>query len=84
VPHEADAVLIVDPNAVLTTTIARKRLQPVTGKRRQIPKLASRMELLQLALRNPCHLLQTSAEPPREERLGFGIPERPNHSRIRV
>src|SRR5262249_22936762 len=37
VRQEADAVLIVDANAVLPATIARKCLEPVARKRRQIP-----------------------------------------------
>ena len=84
VPDEADAVLIVDPNAVLTTSIARERLEPVAGERRQVSKLASRMKVLEFALGNPCHFLQAAAELAREERLGFGILERPNHSTTRV
>lgn len=84
VPDEANAVLIVDANAVLATSIARERLESVTGERRQVPKLASGMELLELSLGNPCHFLQAAAELTREESLGFGIFERPNHPIIRV
>jgi hypothetical protein len=30
-PHEADAILIVDPDAVLALALAVQRLQPVSG-----------------------------------------------------
>jgi hypothetical protein len=84
VPDEADAVLIVDPNTVLATSVARERLEPITGERRQVAKFASRVELLQFSLGDPSHFLEAPAEPAGKERLDFGVFERPNHSRIRV
>ena len=79
VPDEADAVLIVDPNAVLATSIAGERLESVAGEGCQITELACCMQLLQLPLGDTSDLLQAAAEPAREERLGLGILERPNH-----
>jgi hypothetical protein len=46
VPDEADAVLIVDPNAVLSTPIACQRLEPVAGECREVTEFVGRMELL--------------------------------------
>lgn len=57
VPDEADAVLIVHANAVLAPPVASERLEPVTGERRQVAEFASRVQLLQLPLSNPSHLL---------------------------
>ncbi len=31
-PHEADAILIIDPDAVLALALAVQRLQPVSGR----------------------------------------------------
>ena len=46
VPDEADAILIVDPNAVLPTPVARERLEPVAGECRKVTEVVGRMELL--------------------------------------
>jgi len=46
VPDEADAILIVDPNAVLSTPIACERLEPVAGECRKVTEVVGRMELL--------------------------------------
>jgi hypothetical protein len=62
VPDEADAVLIVDPNAVLPASVAHERLEPVAGKRRQVAKLPSSMELLQLSLGDPRDPLEAATE----------------------
>jgi hypothetical protein len=39
-PDETDPVLIVDPDAVLTTPVPGQRFQPIAGKRRQIANLS--------------------------------------------
>ena len=57
VPDETDAVLIVDPNAVLAAPVARERLDPVARKRREVAELSSRVSLLQLSLGDPRHAL---------------------------
>jgi hypothetical protein len=46
---EADAPLIVDPNAPLAQTIAPKRLQSIAGSP-EIAKVCCRIKLIQLAL----------------------------------
>jgi hypothetical protein len=43
VPYEADAILIVDPNAVLSTSIACERLEPVAGECRKVTEVVGRM-----------------------------------------
>jgi len=35
-PHEADAILIIDPDAVLALALAVQRFQPVSGRHTQI------------------------------------------------
>ena len=79
-PDEADAVLIVDPDTVLSAPIARQRFQPIAGKCRQVSKLASGVELLQLPLGDASQVLQASAEPAGKQRPRLGILERPDHS----
>lgn len=84
VPDEADAVLIINSNAVLATSIACERLNPVTRKHRQVPKLAGGIELLELSLSNPCHILWPAAELASEEPMSLGIFKGPNHSTPKV
>lgn len=56
-PNKADAPLIVDANAVLTRSIASKRLQTITGRRGEIAQFCCDIQLPQLSL---CHSLKTS------------------------
>jgi hypothetical protein len=46
VPDETDAILIVDPNAVLSTPIACERLEPVAGEYCEVTEVVRRLELL--------------------------------------
>lgn len=78
-PNEADAVSIVDPDAVLSSPVAGQRFEPVSGKCRQVSKCARCVDLLQLPLGHPRDLLQTSAEVAGKQRLGLGVLERPDH-----
>ena len=78
-PDEADSEPVVDPDAVLTPSVAAQRFQPVSGEDRQIPKLVGRVQLAELPLRDTGDGLKTAGRPPVEEPLGFFRPERPNH-----
>jgi hypothetical protein len=78
-PHEADAILVVDPDAVLASPIAGKRLEPIPREGCQVAKFACRIELLQLPLSDSGDLLQAAAEYSLEERLCVSILEGPNH-----
>jgi hypothetical protein len=64
---------------MLAASITGERLEPVTREGCKVTELARCMQLLQLPLGDPGVLLQPSAEPARQERLGVGILERPNH-----
>jgi hypothetical protein len=79
-PDEADAVPIVDPDAVLSTSVTRQRLQPIAREHCEVAELAGGMELLQLPLSHAGNPLQAAAGPPAEQRLGFRVLERPNHA----
>jgi len=48
-PCEADAPLVVDPNAVLTLAVAFQRLELVSGEGRKRPEIRRRVEHVQLA-----------------------------------
>jgi hypothetical protein len=51
-PDKAHAVLIVDPDAVLSPAVARQRLEPVAGEGRQVTQLAGCVQLLYPASRS--------------------------------
>ena len=51
-PDKADAPLIIDPDAVLTTTVAPQRLEPVSGRGSQVPEARCRAQHVELAQRH--------------------------------
>jgi hypothetical protein len=75
------APLIVDADAVLTHPVAAQRLQPIAGRSGQVAQLGRLMNLHELPLRNPLHILrQPSREPAMKQRLGIAIGERADHA----
>jgi len=78
-PGEADAILIVDPYAVLPTSISTESLEVVARERTQVVESLRCVQLRQLALSDPGN----APKPPRritlEQRLGVSIPEGPDH-----
>ena len=57
-PSEADAVLIVDADAVLPAAVATQALQAVPGRDRQIADTLHTVELVELALGDSPELLR--------------------------
>jgi hypothetical protein len=51
-PDEAEAVLVVDPDAVLTGAITFEQLEPITGRNPQVVEPAGDLELPELATRD--------------------------------
>ena len=78
-PDEADSEPVVDPDAVLTPSVAAQRFQPVSGEDRQIPELVGRVQLAELPLSDAGNCLKAAGRPPVEQPLGFFRPERPDH-----
>jgi hypothetical protein len=56
-PNEADAVLVIDPYAVLASPIATQRLKPVAWRNTEVIQMTSRIELLKLEEHSPSQLL---------------------------
>src|SRR5262249_5248950 len=52
-PAEADAPLVIDPNAVLPFAISGQPLQPISRRRPQVLEIASIVKLHQLAISRP-------------------------------
>ena len=49
-PREADAVLVVDANAVLTSPRSFEFLKPVSWRTQEILQLSGRLEIVELSL----------------------------------
>src|SRR5215213_2492566 len=47
-PAEANPVLVVDPDAVLSLSVSHERLQPVSRRRQQIVEVRCPIEMVQL------------------------------------
>ena len=78
-PQEADTPLIVDPDAVLTLSIAAQRLQAIPGRNRQVTKLGCGMDLRQLPLSDAHETLKTPHVFTVVQFLCVGTPERFDH-----
>jgi hypothetical protein len=82
-PAEADAPLIVDPNAPLSCAITSKSLEAVSRWNPEIVQDDCGVELAQLA---QCHALDVCSQPPNrsaiEELLGILASEAPDHPPI--
>jgi len=46
-PNEADAILVVDPNAVLPPTIAAEPLKPIARRNGKLPKPTNPVQLIE-------------------------------------
>src|SRR5207302_5253096 len=80
----ADSVLVVDSDTVLPLSVPAQRLQPVPRRDPQRPERNRGVQLVQLALRYPPHLLRTRSSrrfgaAPVEDILRPLILEGPNH-----
>jgi len=78
-PGEADAVLIVDPDAVLPVAITRERFKVVAGKRTQVAKAPRSVQLLELSLSDAGDTLEAAAEPAGEQVLSLPVAKRADH-----
>src|SRR6266404_1905214 len=80
-PNEAEAPLIVDPNAILTRAAAAQRLQPISGRSGQIAQFFCIMELPQFSLRRALNIArQPRCELAMEQGLGLPVGKRADHS----
>ncbi len=70
-PHEADPVLIVDPDAVLPCALTLKRLQAITGKKSKIGKHLGGMNLDQFSLNDLSEPMEASGILPVKNELRF-------------
>ncbi len=78
-PAKADAVLIVDPDTVLTGAITLESLQAISGRHAQVIEPPGDLELAQLASRHGGDVREASGAAAAGECLRVGIAERDDH-----
>jgi hypothetical protein len=79
-PHEADPPLIVDPNRVLASAIARELLEPIPGRRPQVFQRLGAIQQQELAEGRALDVRRQPARAlPIEELSRLIVPEAPNH-----
>lgn len=82
-PSEADAPLLIDPDAVLTFAVTLERFQLIRGWDREISKVDRAVEVLQLLARPLQNLsIEPSDELTAEHRFRILGSERPDHGPI--
>jgi hypothetical protein len=78
-PHEAEASLIVDPDAVLALPVALERFEAVAGRCPEIGEPGRRVKHVELAQRHRFDGLQPGHSIAPVQRLGALVVERPDH-----
>ncbi|WP_445083048.1 hypothetical protein [Candidatus Nitrotoga sp. BS] len=79
-PHEADAPLNIDSNAVLTLSIIFQRFQVIARRRLQKRQCLRRVQLGELTFRNLCQGPEAARALSLVERLGVLALERLDHA----
>ena len=80
-PDEADAILVVDPDAVLSQPVSTQSFDAVARESAEVIESLGRVQLRQLALRHPGDPPKSACGMAEEQGLGVLAPEGPDHSR---
>src|SRR5688572_854950 len=78
-PSEADAPLIIDPDAVLPQTVAPQSLQSIAGRNAQVIEARRDLQLAQLAASHDRDTLKAPDARSAREGFGVGTPKRSDH-----
>jgi hypothetical protein len=62
-PHKADAVLVIDANAVLALAISHQRFQAITGRRPKIVRSSRGLDHVQFSTGDQCNVKPPTAFP---------------------
>src|SRR5665648_862578 len=81
-PAEADAVLVVDADAVLAGAGALERLEPVAGRDAQVVEASGDLQLAQPAARDRLEVHEASDPPTTGQRLRIRVLERDDHEAV--
>ena len=80
-PDEADALPVIDPDAVLTATVSLERLEAITGRRPKVCKPGCSIQNVELAQSDRPDRPELGNCFTLEQGLGALVPERPDHRR---
>ena len=76
VPDETDSPLVIDPDAVLSFSVAFQDFQTVAGRRSEVFQLDCGMHMQKLSESDPLNIRRDSPRSfPVEDPLGFLVPE---------
>jgi hypothetical protein len=78
-PHKADPILVIDPDAVLPPPITAKGLEVIARKHAQVVESLGRVQLRQLTLSDPSNVPEPTCRVPLEQCLCISVPEGPDH-----
>jgi len=81
-PHEADAPLVIDTNAVLALPLAFQGLELVAWGNPQAGQVCCGMQLQQLSPRHTLDILEPRHNSAVKQRLGVGTHKRMNHASL--
>ena len=77
-PHEADPILVIDPDAVLPPPITTKGLEVIARKRAQVVESLGRVQLRQIALSDPSNVPEPTRRVPSSYPPGVGSHSNPH------
>ena len=83
-PDKADAILIVDANAVLTSPVSLQSLQLVSGRKAQVAQVGRGFELVKLTAGNLVNRCPVFAKPRFKELPCLVVLEAPDHCRQNI
>ena len=78
-PDEADTRLVVDPNTVLSLSVAVQGFQAISRRRHQVTQFRGAVQLPKLPAGIPLDRLKSPTQMPTVKPLGFRRAERLNH-----
>jgi hypothetical protein len=78
-PNEAQTPLVVNPNAILSLSVAMQYFQAISGRRCQIAQFRGAVQLPELAPRDALDSLKAASRLPAMKSLGFRAAERLDH-----
>lgn len=79
-PLEADPPLIIDPDAVLSSPVARQLLEPIARRDAEVPQIFGGIENQELAKGSALELQGPPPHPlPLKDLLGVRVPEALDH-----
>jgi hypothetical protein len=81
-PNKAETPLIVDPDAVLSSSIAVQQFQPISRRSSQVPQLHGAIQLPELSTGNLLDSAKAANRLPTVKTFGLRTAERPDHQLI--